>query len=126
VSTQDHPFSRFASTISLVAGHPIAFGLALALILGWVVVGPLVGYSQLWLLAINTLTTIVTFLMVFVLQNSHNRYSAAVQIKLNEIIRAIEGARNSLIDAEHGSQDDLDLHLDKFKRIATKARDGSK
>jgi low affinity Fe/Cu permease len=81
-------------------GHPVAFTIALSLVLAWAVTGPLFHFSDTWQLVINTSTTIVTFLMVFLIQNTQNRDSEAVQVKLDELIRAMAGARNAVIDLE--------------------------
>ena len=97
----DRLFTRFAGRISAVAGQPLAFVVALALILVWVVTGPLFGFSDTWQLVINTGTTIVTFLIVFLIQNSQNRDAAAMQSKLDELLRAVAKARAGFIGIEH-------------------------
>src|SRR5687767_15269620 len=97
----DRFFTAAASRIALFAGQPVAFIIALALILLWIVTGPLFGWSDTWQLVVNTATTIVTFLMVFLIQNSQNRDAAAIQAKLDEVIRAMDGARNEFIGIEH-------------------------
>src|SRR5215813_2520869 len=100
-------FSRFAKRMSQLLGHPLAFGLALLVVIGWAVVGPLFQFSNTWQLVINTGTTIITFLMVFLIQNSQNRDSQAMQVKLDELIRAIKGADNSLLNTENLTEQDL-------------------
>ncbi|HVI99548.1 MAG TPA: low affinity iron permease family protein [Sphingomonas sp.] len=97
----NHAFTRVASGIANVAGKPAAFILALLFILVWGVTGPLFAFSDTWQLVVNTATTIVTFLMVFLIQNSQNRDAAAMQSKLDEIIRTLDGARNGFIGIEH-------------------------
>ncbi len=97
----DRFFTAAASRIALFAGQPAAFVIALALILLWIVTGPLFGWSDTWQLVVNTATTIVTFLMVFLIQNSQNRDAAAIQAKLDELIRAVHEARNEFIGIEH-------------------------
>ena len=97
----DRLFTRFAGRISAVAGQPLAFVAALALILAWIVTGPLFGFSDTWQLVINTGTTIVTFLIVFLIQNSQNRDAAAMQSKLDELLRAVAKARAGFIGIEH-------------------------
>lgn len=97
----DHLFTRIASAVARAAGQPLAFVIALLIIIVWGTSGPLFGYSDTWQLVINTGTTIVTFLMVFVIQNSQNRDSAALQAKLDELIRAVDGARNGFVGIEH-------------------------
>jgi|SRR5688572_15430226 low affinity Fe/Cu permease len=97
----DRFFTAAASRIALFAGQPVAFIIALALILLWIVTGPLFDWSDTWQLVVNTATTIVTFLMVFLIQNSQNRDAAAIQAKLDELIRAVHDARNDFIGIEH-------------------------
>jgi low affinity Fe/Cu permease len=100
-------FERLASHVSAVAGRPLAFAIALAIIIAWGVSGPLFGWSDTWQLVINTGTTIVTFLMVFLIQNAQNRDAAAIQAKLDEVIRSIQGARNEFIGIEHLTEGQL-------------------
>ncbi len=97
----DRFFTRIASGIAAFAGQPAAFVTAVAIIVLWGATGPLFHYSDTWQLVVNTATTIVTFLMVFLIQNSTNRDAAAMQAKLDELIRALEGARNGFIGIEH-------------------------
>ncbi|WP_267396864.1 MULTISPECIES: low affinity iron permease family protein [unclassified Sphingomonas] len=99
--TLDRVFTRIASSIAAFAGQPGAFVLAVASIVIWGVTGPIFGYSDTWQLVVNTATTIITFLMVFLIQNSSNRDGAAMQAKLDELIRAVEGARSGFIGIEH-------------------------
>ena len=104
----NHLFERIASRVAAAAGQPLAFVLAFAIIVGWGVSGPLFGWSDTWQLVINTGTTIVTFLMVFLIQNAQNRDAAAIQAKLDELIRSIDGARNQFIGIEHLTEDQLE------------------
>ena len=97
----DQLFTRVAGRIAAFAGQPSAFVIAVALMVIWAVTGPVFHYSDTWQLVVNTATTIVTFLMVFLIQNSQNRDAAAMQAKLDEVIRAVEGARNRFIGVEH-------------------------
>ena len=97
----DHLFTRIASRIAAWTGQPLTFILALAVVIIWGVTGPLFGWSNTWQLVINTGTTIVTFLMVFLIQNAQNRDASAIQVKLDELIRAVEQARNEFIGIEH-------------------------
>ena|SRR5947208_2578112 len=97
----DRVFTRVASAIATMAGQPVAFLLALMIIIVWAVTGPLFAFSDTWQLVINTGTTIVTFLMVFLIQNSQNRDGAAMQAKLDELIRAVGDARDPFIGIEH-------------------------
>ena len=97
----DRIFTQFSSRVSAMAGQPLAFILALGVILVWALTGPVFGYSDTWQLVINTGTTIVTFLMVFLIQNSQNRDAAAMQAKLDELLRAIDDARPQFIGIEH-------------------------
>jgi low affinity Fe/Cu permease len=116
-----HAFASFASLVATAAGSPGAFSIALLSLLAWALCGPLFDYSEGWQLVINTGTTIVTFMMVFVIQNSQNRESMAVQIKLDELIRA-SGAKNTMIDLECLSEEELAELRVKFAQIADKAR----
>ena len=100
----DRVFTWFASKISFLSGQPLAFVLAVGTILVWGVTGPLFGFSDTWQLVINTGTTIVTFLMVFLIQNSTNRDAAAMQAKLDELLRAVANARGEFIGIEHMSE----------------------
>jgi low affinity Fe/Cu permease len=100
-------FGAFASRTAQAAGHASTFALAAAVVVIWAVTGPLFGFSDTWQLVINTGTTIVTFLMVFLIQNSQNRDSAAIQVKLDELIR-VSSARNSLVGIEHLTDDELE------------------
>lgn len=110
-------FSRAACQISHYAGKPATFLIAAAAVIVWAVSGPLFGFSDTWQLVINTSTTIITFLMVFLIQNTQNRDTAAMQIKLAELIFQLKGADNKLATAEDLSDDDLEkLHLDYKKR----------
>lgn len=97
----DKVFTAIASGISYAAGKPLTFILALTIILVWAITGPTFGFSDTWQLVINTGTTIVTFLMVFLIQNSQNRDAAAMQAKLDELLRAIDRAREQFIGIEH-------------------------
>src|ERR1043165_91969 len=116
-------FVRFANWTAGAAGRPQTFVLACAIIVGWALTGPMFGYSDTWQLVINTSTTIVTFLMVFLIQNTQNRDSKATQIKLDEIIRAIDGAQDSLIDLEELEEEELEQIRLKFEKIACEARE---
>ncbi|WP_368911686.1 low affinity iron permease family protein [Taklimakanibacter deserti] len=115
-------FSKFANQVAWAAGSPITFSIAFLTLLAWAASGPYFGYSQGWQLLVNTGTTITTFLMVFVIQNSQNRDGLAAQIKLDEIIRGVKGAKNSMIDLECLTDQELaDLRV-KFAQIADVAR----
>lgn len=104
----DRIFTVVAGRIAAITGQPLAFIVAVVLIIGWALTGPLFGYSDTWQLIVNTSTTIVTFLMVFLIQNSQNRDAAAMQAKLDELIRAMEGARNEFIGIEHRSDTEIE------------------
>ena len=116
------PFSRFANWIATASGHPAAFALAGGAIVAWMLSGPVFGFSDTWQLVINTATTIVTFLMVFLIQNTQNRATSAVQIKLDELIRAIDGAHNAMLDLEELPDQDLDRFRRQYEDLAQRAR----
>jgi low affinity Fe/Cu permease len=118
----DSLFNQFAKWTSRTLGHPTIFAAAVLVILAWGVTGPIFGFSNTWQLAINTGTTIVTFLMVFLIQNTQNRDGAAVQLKLDELIRAIDGAHNGLLDLEELSDEDLGRIRGQFEALAREAR----
>lgn len=111
-------FTQFAAKTSVAAGQPITFVSALALILIWGVTGPMFGYSDTWQLVINTGTTIVTFLMVFLIQNSQNRDAAAMQAKLDELLRAVDKAREKFIGIEHLTDQQIELIRSALERYA--------
>jgi low affinity Fe/Cu permease len=115
-------FTRFAKSTARKAGHPATFCVAVAIILSWAASGPLFGFSDTWQLIINTGTTIVTFLMVFLIQNTQNRDSAAIQVKLDELIRSIEGAHLALLDLEELEDKDLDRICSDYRELAQQAR----
>ncbi len=115
-------FTRFAKWTARMTGRPAAFVVAVAVILGWAFTGPLFGFSDTWQLVINTGTTIVTFLMVFLIQNTQNRDSEAIQVKLDELIRAIQGAHNALLDLEELEEKELDRIRANYGRLAERAR----
>jgi len=115
------PFSRVAKWTAHATGHPIAFVLAAATIAVWLITGPLFGFSDTWQLVINT-GTIVTFLMVFLIQNTQNRDSAAVHLKLDELIRTVAGAHNALVDLEELTENDLERLRLRYESLGRTAR----
>jgi low affinity Fe/Cu permease len=115
-------FTDFAKATSRATGRSSAFVIAVAAILIWAVTGPLFGFSDTWQLAINTSTTIVTFLMVFLIQNTQNRDSEALQIKIDELIRATEGAHNALLDLEEIEGHEFDKIRVTYSKLAKQAR----
>jgi len=115
-------YSQFAKVAAHFAGRPRAFVLALLLIFAWIVIGPLFRFSDTWQLVINTGTTIVTFLMVFLIQNTQNRDTEAKQIKLDELIRATQGAHNALLDLEELEERELDAFRRRYEALASAAR----
>ena len=116
-------FTRFARGMSKMLGHPLAFGIAVLIIIVWAVSGPIFHFSDTWQLVINTGTTIITFLMVFLIQNTQNRDSEAVQLKLDELIRAMKGADNSMLNTENLTESDLQYLLKNYKHLAQAAED---
>jgi low affinity Fe/Cu permease len=115
-------FTSLSHTVAHWAGKPPTFFVALAIIVVWALSGPLFGFNDTWQLVINTSTTIVTFLMVFIIQNSQNRDTAAIQIKLDELIDKMEGAREELLDLEELDEDKLEEMRQDFEEMARKAR----
>ena len=115
-------FTRFAKATARAAGHPTTFGLALLIILAWAVTGPIFRFSDTWQLIINTGTTIVTFLMVFLIQNTQNRDSVAMQIKLDELLRAAKGAETAMADLEDLTEEELDAFKTHYRKLAEAAR----
>jgi low affinity Fe/Cu permease len=115
-------FIRFAQATARAAGRPVTFTLAAAIIVLWGVSGPLFGFSDTWQLVINTGTTIVTFLMVFLIQNTQNRDSEAMHLKLDELIRATRGAHTALLNLEELEDEELDRLRKEYEAIADRAR----
>jgi low affinity Fe/Cu permease len=115
-------FGRFAKHASHAMGHPMAFGLAVLIVVCWALTGPFFDFSDTWQLVINTSTTIVTFLMVFLIQHTQNRDSAAMQLKLDELIRANRGAHNALLDLEELEEEDLEHLRGIYEELARRAR----
>ena len=116
-------FTRFAKWTAHATVRPAAFLLAAVVILTWIITGPIFGFSDTWQLVINTGTTIVTFLMVFLIQSTQNRDSEAMQVKLDEIIRAIGNAKNELLDLEELEEEDLDEIREEYRALARKTRE---
>ena len=113
-------FDTFASSVTRIAGSPIAFGLAIIIVIVWGITGPLFHYSDAWQLVINTGTTIITFLMVFLLQQSQNKDSVAMHLKLNELLASHRAANNQLIGIEDASEDDLRRLAAAYLRLASR------
>jgi len=115
-------FGRWSRAAARVVGHPGAFLAALAFVIAWAVAGPLFGFSEAWQLVINTTTTILTFLMIFLLQNSQNRDTDALQLKLDEVIRALEGARNSMLSVEELDDEQRARLRESFEALGERSR----
>jgi low affinity Fe/Cu permease len=116
-------FGSLARAIATLVGRPTAFALAVLAIVLWAASGPLFGFSDTWQLIVNTSTTIITFLMVFVIQNTQNRDTAAIQIKLDELIRATRGAHNAILDLEQLDEEQLNAYLKRYEGLAAAARE---
>jgi low affinity Fe/Cu permease len=116
-------FADFAQVVARASGRPLAFLLALSVVLIWGLTGPIFGFSDTWQLVINTGTTIVTFLMVFLIQNAQNRDTEALQVKLDELIRVTEGAHTALLDLEELEDAELDRIRADYTELAKRARD---
>lgn len=117
-----HAFDKFASAVSRWTGSPASFCLALVVVIAWAVSGPIFGFTDTWQLVINTGTTIVTFLMVFLIQQSQNKDSKALQMKLDELLFAMKGADDDVIDAEDLDEDSLDKLASRYAELAKQAR----
>ncbi len=115
-------YSQLAKSAARYCGRPRVFALAVGVILVWIITGPLFSFSDTWQLVINTGTTIITFLMVFLIQNTQNRDTEAIQIKLDELIRATKGAHNALLDLEELEGDSLDAFRVRYQALASAAR----
>jgi low affinity Fe/Cu permease len=115
-------FTRFAKATARTSGHPTTFGLAALVILVWAITGPIFKFSDTWQLVINTGTTIVTFLMVFLIQNTQNRDSVAMQIKLDELLRAVKGAQTAMADLEDLTEAELEAFRRHYAELAAAAR----
>jgi low affinity Fe/Cu permease len=120
--SQNNAYANFAKQVAHVCGRPRTFSMAFGVILIWILTGPLFGFSDTWQLVINTGTTIVTFLMVFLIQNTQNRDTEAIQLKLDELIRSTNGAHNALLDLEELEEDNLDEFKRKYQALAQQAR----
>jgi low affinity Fe/Cu permease len=115
-------YSRFAKATAHFCGRPRVFVAAVGVIVLWMATGPIFGFSDTWQLVINTGTTIVTFLMVFLIQNTQNRDTEAIQVKLDELIRATKGAHNALLDLEELEEETLDAFRARYQALAKAAR----
>src|SRR5215831_1829121 len=116
-------FSRFAKTMSRYSGRAVTFFLAVGIVVVWAVTGPLFHFSDTWQLVINTGTTVVTFLMVFIIQNTQNPATEALQIKLDELIRATRGAHNALLDLEELEDEKIEDFRSRYQALACAARE---
>jgi low affinity Fe/Cu permease len=117
-------FTRFTKRTAQMTGQPLTFALAVLVIAAWAISGPIFGFSDTWQLVINTSTTIITFLMVFLIQSTQNRDAEAVHIKLDELLRVTPGAHNVLLDLEELEERDLDKLRAVYQKLAEKARQG--
>jgi low affinity Fe/Cu permease len=116
-------FRHFAATTATAVGSPWAFVLAVVVIIAWAVTGPIFGFSDTWQLVINTGTTIITFLMVFLIQNTQNRDARAIHLKLDELIRGLKGPRNKLVDLEDCTDEEIAQLEEEFRRFRARQRD---
>jgi low affinity Fe/Cu permease len=115
-------FDRFAKVTAKTSGHPSTFGMALGIIVIWAVTGPLFKFSDTWQLVINTGTTVITFLMVFLIQNTQNRDSAAMHLKIDELLRAMQGAHTALVNLEDLTEEELDLFKARYTALGHQAK----
>ena len=119
----DFRFSRLARRVANLSGRPATFLAASAAILLWALSGPFFGFSDTWQLIVNTSTTVITFLMVFIIQSTQNRDTTALQIKLDELIRATQGAHNALLDLEEIDDEQFESYRASYERLAAAARE---
>jgi low affinity Fe/Cu permease len=118
-------FNVLADDVTTAAGSLPALVGSVAVVVIWALTGPIFNFSDTWQLFINTTTTVLTFWMVFVIQNSANRQSKATQLKLDEIIRSLSDARNEFVDLDHATEDVLEAHEEEFKRLIASDKKGS-
>ena len=116
-------FSFIARRIAVLAGRPLTFFLAVTLIVAWALAGPLFGFSDTWQLVVNTATTIITFLLVFLIQNTQNHDTEAIQLKLDELIRATQGAHNAMLRLEEMDDEQVERYRASYAKLAAAARD---
>ncbi len=116
-------FGRFAKTTARATGHPHTFVMAFGVIVIWALTGPIFRFSDTWQLVINTGTTVITFLMVFLIQNTQNRDSAAMHLKLDELLRAMQGAHTALVDIEDLTEEELDLFKARYTALGHQAKE---
>jgi low affinity Fe/Cu permease len=116
-------YAHFTKSFAKLTGKSLTFILAIIMIIVWLISGPYFDFSNTWQLVINTTTTIITFIMVFVIQNTQNRDTEAMQVKLDELIRATQGAHNALLDLEELEEDEIDMFREKYEMLARKARE---
>lgn len=122
MTSRNDRYASFAKHVARITGRPVVFSMAVGVIAIWIVTGPIFQFSDTWQLVINTGTTIVTFLMVFLIQNTQNRDTAAIQLKLDELIRATQGAHNALLDLEEIEEEHLEEFRTRYLRLAAEAR----
>jgi len=119
----DFRFSRLARRVANLSGRPATFLAASAAILLWALSGPFFGFSDTWQLIVNTSTTVITFLMVFIIQSTQNRATTAIQLKLDELIRATQGAHNALLDLEEIEDEQFERYRRSYEKLAAAARE---
>ena len=121
--SRKNSFNVLSQKVAYFSGHPATFFSALGIVILWAVTGPIFGFNDTWQLVINTGTTIITFLMVFLIQSTQNRDTAAMQIKLDELIRTTKGAHTVLLDLEELGEDQLEHIRTQYEKIAREARE---
>ncbi|MCD0505617.1 low affinity iron permease family protein [Bordetella petrii] len=118
-----HLFDRFATAVARATGSPLAFGCAVSVIVLWALAGPWAGFSEVWQLVVNTGTTIITFLMVFLIQQNQNKDSRALHVKLDGLLMAMRGASEKLVDIEELGEEELDAIAEHYRLLARQARE---